>query len=461
MREPVGRRPGADRVLVLERVVEPPRLVRQGGLEGSAQGREGVADHQHALPAVPLAGEDHRLQGAQRPRLRLVAHQLGLGEREVVEPEVGQQPRAVERRVGRPGLLAPAPRRPQRRGRLAAQPGLGVAAVEVGGVGLGDLVVDLLRPLPLAQERRRPAPSSSGRGGRSSPRDRASRARSRCRSPRCSSPCRTPASPSARGWSRRWCPWDRSGAAGAGSRWRGRTARRSGSRRRATSGPWPPARGRRRSGPPSPGTAGRAGGAAGARPSRGSPGRAGRWRRRRRPGRGPRPGPRPAGARRPRGRRAGRGRRCRGGGGSGSRPPGAASRGRGRRAATESSVARALASSFRSSRARARRLSWSPVSTPRPGEDAVRAAEELDHLELGGLEGEVDEQAAGGLGLRLAVAGLDADLPGERLELRRLVAAQLLAARGPDQVEGPLRSPRCQAIVAALSRARGRSAEPG
>src|SRR4030095_10994508 len=127
---------------------EPASLLRQRGLEGPSQGGKGIADHLDALAAFAPAGQDDRLQSLQRPWLYRPPYELRFGESQIVEPEIRQQPRAVQGRLGGPGL----PRLRRRQGRrLAAQPAQGVPAVEVGRVGLSDVIVDLLRPLALAQ----------------------------------------------------------------------------------------------------------------------------------------------------------------------------------------------------------------------------------------------------------------------------------------------------------------------
>ena len=364
-REAVLRRPGADRLLVVERVVELAGLVRHGGLEGTAEGREGVADHQDALAAVSPAGEDERLQGLQGARLGLLPHQLHLGEGEVVEPEVGQQPRARSSAgsTGQGSLAFPAVIAARTAG-LPLQAGQGAAAVEVGGVRRGDLAVDLLGALGLAQGvegARRPVAAAAGarllgiEGEQLGPvADRAG----------VVPPAVLLPAAAARGGPRRSCPWDRRGAGGAAPPWRGRTGRPRGSRRRATAGPWPPARGRRRSGPPSPGTAGRGGAVRCRSAAQVGRVRAGRWRRLPRPWRAPRRAPPPAAGRR---RRPAAGEQLEGvaaavGAGEGLGLEQVPLEVAGRQA-TESRAASALASSFRSSRALARRLSWSGVRT--------------------------------------------------------------------------------------------------
>ena len=251
-----------------------------------------------ALAPLPLAGEDHRLQGAHRTRLGLPPHQLQLGVGEVVEPEVGEQPRARQRRVARPGLVGglggdcrpvapPACRCSRARafcGRSRWCPP-------------GDLAVDLLRALVLAQRRegaRRPVPAA--------PAARVVGVEREELGPGADGaavvpfavlpPARCPEVGRAGGVGR-----DRCGGGGAGSRPARRRGRRPpGSRRRASCRALMASSRSPRS--PSCATfwsdCWESCASAAARRRAGCSGRARRWRRRRRPGRAPMRAPRPA-----------------------------------------------------------------------------------------------------------------------------------------------------------------------
>jgi hypothetical protein len=113
---------------------------RHAGLARPAEVGEGLA--QQANRRSPLAAA-RREQGAQRLRRRPGStDRVDLGHGEDVERDVAQPARALERRILGPRL----PRRRGGRGRSrerrsVAETGQGVPAIEVGGVGGGDLAV--------------------------------------------------------------------------------------------------------------------------------------------------------------------------------------------------------------------------------------------------------------------------------------------------------------------------------